>query len=162
MSTEDQSPRVKIAIAIITVVGTVLVGLFANWDKVFSSEQTVSPLPDSPTTIPSSPPSPVPSTATSSSDYQLTGVWKDDSRDATFYIRHIDPEIWWYGEGTDWGVVVHGTWDGNQFRTNSADVPIPGKKNLNSGNSTISIIDSNKLLIKPGDDNRKEYYLIRE
>lgn len=156
MSTEHQSAKVVISLAIIGLVGT----LFTNWDKVFSSEQKVSPPPASPT-IPSSPPSPVPSTATSSSDYQLTGVWKDDSRDATFYIRHVDPEIWWYGEGPEWSVVLHGTWDGNKFPTKWADVPIPGKNNRVSGESTIYIIDQNKLLLMPG-DGRKEYDLIRK
>ena len=45
----------------------------------------------------------------------LTGVW--NSSGATFYVRQLDKEIWWFGERSPtnlfWTNVARGTVDGN-------------------------------------------------
>lgn len=78
----------------------------------------------------------------------LTGTWKTDGG-ATFYVRQIGSEIWWYGTqspgGKGWTNVANGHFDGNSIQVHWVDIP-PGSTR-HSGSLTLTRADSNHLMV---------------
>ncbi|HYB55340.1 MAG TPA: hypothetical protein VEK12_04155 [Alphaproteobacteria bacterium] len=53
----------------------------------------------------------------------LTGVWSANDG-ATYFIRQIGPEIWWFGDGgAGFSNVAHGRFEGDHIRLTWVDVP---------------------------------------
>jgi len=75
----------------------------------------------------------------------LTGVWKDD-RGATYSVRQIGNQIWWYMDGKpNWTNVLKGNRSGNTITGEWCDVP-GGKLEGNiTGSLTLKIINDNRL-----------------
>lgn len=74
----------------------------------------------------------------------LTGVWKGNDG-GTYYIRQSGDQIWWFGQGSNFGNVFRGQLaSGNSQITGQwADVPIG--QALGSGSISLVIVNPNKL-----------------
>jgi len=83
----------------------------------------------------------------------LTGVW--NSSGATFYVRQLDKEIWWFGERSPtnlfWTNVARGTVDGNLVHVKWVDVPMGETRS--EGTLTLRIVDSTHLKIEKNPNN---------
>jgi hypothetical protein len=83
----------------------------------------------------------------------LTGVW--NSGGATFYVRQLDKEIWWFGERSPtnpfWTNVGRGTVDGNLVHVKWVDVP--KGETRSEGTLTLRIVDSKHLKIEENPNN---------
>ncbi|MFI4986763.1 MAG: hypothetical protein ACHQF3_04935 [Alphaproteobacteria bacterium] len=56
----------------------------------------------------------------------VTGVWAANDG-ATYYIRQIGPEVWWFGDGSPrFSNVAHGHYEGDSIRLQWVDVPKGG------------------------------------
>lgn len=84
----------------------------------------------------------------------LTGVWHTGSG-ATFFVRQVGFEIWWYGTQsptqTRWSNVTSGRLDGNMIRVQWVDVP-PGTSR-NSGVLALRVLDANHLVVSENPNN---------
>lgn len=73
----------------------------------------------------------------------LTGVWTCNDG-ATYYLRQINNELWWYGNGgSTFTNVFHGKIHGKNIYGDWSDVPAGTDRN--SGFMTVEIISTNKL-----------------
>jgi hypothetical protein len=83
----------------------------------------------------------------------LTGVW--NSGGATFYVRQLDKEIWWFGERSPtnpfWTNVARGTVDGNLVHIKWVDVPMG--ETCSEGTLTLRVVDSKHLKIEENPNN---------
>ncbi len=74
----------------------------------------------------------------------LTGVWKDD-RGATYSIRQLGTQIWWYMDGKpQWANVFKGNKSGNAVTGEWCDVP-GGRLGNMTGTLTLRIVNNNRL-----------------
>ena len=85
---------------------------------------------------------------------ELTGVWHT-STGATFYVRQIASEIWWYGTPSAsqpaWTNVASGFVVGNIVRVRWVDVPQGPTRG--SGTVALKIVDANHLVVTENPDN---------
>ncbi len=73
----------------------------------------------------------------------LTGVWTCNDG-ATYYLRQIDNELWWYGDGGSvFTNVFHGKIHGKRIYGDWSDVP--NAKDRGFGYMTLEIISGNEL-----------------
>jgi hypothetical protein len=83
----------------------------------------------------------------------LTGVW--NSGGATFYVRQLDKEIWWFGERSPtnpfWTNVAQGTVDGSLVHMKWVDVPMGQTRS--EGTLTLRIVDSKHLKVEENPNN---------
>jgi hypothetical protein len=84
----------------------------------------------------------------------LTGVWHTGSG-ATFFVRQVGFEIWWYGTQAPtqprWSNVASGRLDGNVVRVQWVDVPQGTSRN--SGILALRILDANHLVVSENPNN---------
>jgi len=78
----------------------------------------------------------------------LTGVWHTDGG-ATFYVRQIGINVWWYGEHSptnpNWTNVASGTVLGGVLRVHWIDVP--KGQTRSEGTLTLRVVDANHLTV---------------
>ena len=75
----------------------------------------------------------------------LNGVWNGNNK-GTYYIRHIDNDVWWFGDGGSlYGHVFHGKIHGNLIFGKYVDVPTG--RNRSIGSFTLEIKSSSELVI---------------
>lgn len=73
----------------------------------------------------------------------LTGVWSCNDG-GTYYVRQLNNELWWYGDGGSvFTNVFHGKIHGTNIYGDWADVPSGADRH--SGYMTLAIISSNEL-----------------
>jgi hypothetical protein len=81
-------------------------------------------------------------------EMDLTGVWHTQTG-ATFYMRQIGSEIWWYGTQSPnqprWSNVASGRLDGNVVRVRWVDVPQGTTRN--AGNLALKAVDARHLVV---------------
>jgi hypothetical protein len=106
----------------------------------------LAPLPSAPV------PATLPSVAAQMMD--LSGVWTTQTG-ATFYVRQIGSQIWWYGTQSPtkprWTNVASGQLEGNVVRVHWVDVP--QGMTASSGNLTLTAVDSRHLIVSENPDN---------
>src|SRR5918911_1916784 len=80
-----------------------------------------------------------------------TGIWKGDDG-ATYYVRYVGTEIWWYGKGNGFGNVFYGKLvpGGNngprRIIGRWADVPVGDARN--SGDLTLTVASQTRFIIE--------------
>jgi hypothetical protein len=78
----------------------------------------------------------------------LTGVW--NAGGATFYVRQLGKEIWWYGELSStnprWTNVARGTVDDKLVNVKWVDVP--RGETRGDGTLTLRIVDARHMTIE--------------
>jgi hypothetical protein len=78
----------------------------------------------------------------------LTGVWHTQTG-ATFFVRQMGPEIWWYGTQSlsqpRWTNVASGRLDSNVIRVRWIDVPQGATRN--SGTLALRAVSPNRLVV---------------
>lgn len=90
----------------------------------------------------------------------LTGVW--DAGGATFYVRQLGKEIWWFGElsptNPRWTNVARGTVDNKLVHVKWVDVP--KGETRGQGTLTLRIVDSKhmKIEVNPNDFWVRDWY----
>jgi hypothetical protein len=100
---------------------------------------------------------PVPAPATPPSvaaqAIDLSGIWSTQTG-ATFYVRQIGSQIWWYGTQSlinpRWTNVASGEIYGNAVRVHWVDVP--QGTTASSGNLTLTAVDSRHLIVSENPD----------
>jgi hypothetical protein len=84
----------------------------------------------------------------------LTGVWHTGGG-ATFFVRQIGSEIWWYGTQSPtqprWSNVASGRLDGNVIRVQWVDIPQATSRN--SGTLALRVLDANHLVVSDNPNN---------
>jgi hypothetical protein len=77
--------------------------------------------------------------------FDLTGMWHTQTG-ATFYVRQIGTEIWWYGsEGSRWTNVAGGRVDGDVIRIRWVDVPLGVARS--AGTLGLRVVAGNHLVV---------------
>jgi hypothetical protein len=78
----------------------------------------------------------------------LTGVWHTQTG-ATFFVRQVGSEIWWYGTQSlsqpRWTNVANGRLDANVIRVRWIDVPQGATRN--SGTLALRAVGPNRLVV---------------
>jgi hypothetical protein len=90
-----------------------------------------------------------------------TGVWKGDDG-ATYYVRYVGKEIWWFGRGNGFGNVFHGELQPGvngprRIVGKWVDVPIGGARN--SGNLNLTVASETRFIVEgePGNFSAREF-----
>jgi hypothetical protein len=91
-----------------------------------------------------------------------TGVWKGNDG-ATYYVRYVGTEIWWFGQGNGFGNVFYGklvAGGANGPRRivgKWADVPIGDARN--SGDLTLTVASPTRFVVEgePGNFAAREF-----
>lgn len=87
-------------------------------------------------------------TASSAQALDLTGIWHTRTG-ATFYVRQVGSEIWWYGTQAPakprWTNVASGKLNGDVLRVRWIDVPQGITRNL--GTLALKVMDGNHLIV---------------
>jgi hypothetical protein len=79
-----------------------------------------------------------------------TGIWKGDDG-ATYYVRYVGSEIWWFGRGNGFGNVFHGnlvpsTNGPRRIVGKWADVPFGNSRN--AGNLTLTVASDTRFIVE--------------
>ncbi|HEY6873064.1 MAG TPA: hypothetical protein VI298_10105 [Geobacteraceae bacterium] len=78
----------------------------------------------------------------------LSGAWRLPGG-ATFFVRQVGTEIWWFGEQSPqnprWTNVAHGTVNGNVIRVQWVDVP-KGRTN-HTGTLALQVVAPDHLVV---------------
>ncbi|MBC7931333.1 MAG: hypothetical protein H7Z38_12295 [Rubrivivax sp.] len=95
-------------------------------------------------------------------DTIYTGIWKGDDG-ATYYVRYVGTEIWWFGRGSGFGNVFHGrvvpgAANGPRRIVGKwADVPLGNSRN--SGELTLTVASPTRFIVEgePGNFGAREF-----
>ena len=95
-------------------------------------------------------------------DTIYTGIWKGDDG-ATYYVRYVGTEIWWFGRGNGFGNVFHGNLVAGaangprRIVGKWADVPFGDARN--SGNLTLTVASPTRFIVEgePGNFAAREF-----
>ncbi len=86
--------------------------------------------------------------------YNLTGVWHTVDG-ATFYVRQVGNEIWWFGQQAPinprWTNVANGSVQGEIITVRWADVPAGSTSG--SGTLVLRAVSSNRLVVMQNPNN---------